>query len=78
MPKAPARTAPSAEPMPSNSSASASREGTNSPSGVLCESVRDVVKPKAPTLSASMVRRRISAISSPVAGSRRMARSPMT
>src|SRR5256885_1065535 len=72
MPKAPAPTAPSAEPMPRSSSESASREGTSSPSGVLCESVREVVKPNAPTLSASMVRRRISAMSSKVAGSQRV------
>src|SRR6516225_2446847 len=73
MPNAPMPTAPSAEPMPTSSSASASRDGTSSPSGVLCESVREVVKPNAPHCSASMVRRRISAMSSRVATSRRTA-----
>src|SRR5215472_13306468 len=77
MPNAPMPTAPSAVPMPTSSSASASRDGTSSPSGVLCESVREVVKPNAPASSASMVSRRISATSSGVAGSRRIARSPL-
>ena len=45
---------------------------------VLCCSVREVVKPKAPARRASTVRRDIAAMSSAVAASRRTARSPMT
>ena len=78
MPKAPKPTSPSARPMPISSSTSENRLGTMPPVSVLCELVREVVKPKAPARMASSVRRRISAMSSRVAGSRRIARSPMT
>jgi hypothetical protein len=64
--------------MPNSSSLPAYRDGTISPTGVLWESVREVVKPKAPARNASIVRRRISAMSSAEAASSRMARSPMT
>ena len=50
----------------------------SSPLVVRCDSVREVVKPKAPAFKASSVRSRIFSISSGVASSKSMARWPIT
>ena len=56
----------------------ARNEGVGSPLAVRWFKVRDVEKPMAPSRRASVVRRRMAAVSSGVASSSRAARSPMT
>ena len=69
---------PRARAMPTSSSASAVSVGVGSPRLVRWFSVREVVKPRAPSSTACRAMRAISAMSSGVAGSRREPRSPMT
>ena len=62
----------------SSSSARARSDGVGSPVAVRWFNVRDVEKPMAPADRASVASRRMAAVSSSVASSRRAARSPMT